>query len=191
MEHIYEMYDATMSNESEITIERAEGQISGSLLISENTINPAISIIISGSGPTDRNGNQSGLHNDSLKKISTRLFENGCATFRFDKRGIAQSVFPSLTESDLTIDVYVRDILAIAETLRHDYGFKNINLIGHSEGGIIALLAAQKMQVDKLVLLATPARPMSESLIQQYRERAPHLANDVEAALASIKNGHV
>ncbi|MDD1784044.1 hypothetical protein LRP49_22995 [Enterovibrio sp. ZSDZ35] len=45
------------------------------------------------------------------------------------------------------------------------------------------------MQVDKLVLVATPAKPMSETLIRQYRERAPHFADDVEVALESIKNG--
>ncbi|WP_198158386.1 alpha/beta hydrolase [Enterovibrio coralii] len=176
-----------MSKETEIIIERIDGKLSGSLLMPERPITPSLSIIVSGSGPTDRNGNQAGLHNDSLKKLATCLFENDCATFRFDKRGIGQSVFPLLTESDLTIDVYVRDILAIAETLRHDYGFRNINLIGHSEGGIIALLAAQKMQVDKLVLLATPAIPMSESLTKQYRERAPEFADDVEAASQASK----
>ncbi|WP_420791245.1 alpha/beta hydrolase [Enterovibrio gelatinilyticus] len=89
--------------------------------------------------------------------ISTSLLNHQYVSFRFDKRGVGRSYIPSLSESDLTIDVYVKDVHSIIQTLSDVNGFRIFNLIGHSEGGLIALLVAQTTCINSLVLIATPA----------------------------------
>ncbi|MEZ9527077.1 alpha/beta hydrolase [Enterovibrio norvegicus] len=175
--------------ESNAEIDVDGGLISGTLVTHEEALNSAVSIIIAGSGPTDRNGNQEGLRNDSLEKISTSLLRHQYASFRFDKRGVGKSCFPSLLESDLTIDTYVKDIHSIIQTLSDEYGFRTFNLIGHSEGGLIALLVAQTACINSLVLIATPALSFAENLIKQYQLRAPQFTEDVETILEAIKQG--
>ena len=59
--------------DSDVEIDVGGGLITGTLVTHEQALNSAVSIIIAGSGPTDRNGNQAGLQNDSLEKISTSL----------------------------------------------------------------------------------------------------------------------
>ncbi|OEE64186.1 hypothetical protein A1OS_16135 [Enterovibrio norvegicus] len=59
--------------ESDVELDVGGGLISGTLVIHEQAFNSAVSIIIAGSGPTDRNGYQADLQNDSLEKISTSL----------------------------------------------------------------------------------------------------------------------
>ena len=60
--------------------------IDGTLLTPEHIEKPELVIIIAGSGPTDRNGNQNFLKNNSLKKLATAITNKGVATFRYDKR---------------------------------------------------------------------------------------------------------
>ena len=78
-----DLSEAQNFSSTEITINR---YVDGTLLVPESVENPPLVIIIAGSGPTDRNGNQSFMKNDMLKKLAEGLSENGVATFRYDKR---------------------------------------------------------------------------------------------------------
>src|SRR5690625_3244184 len=60
--------------------------ITGTLLFPEEIENPDLVLLIQGSGPTDRDGNQPFLRNDALKKLARALGQEGIASFRFDKR---------------------------------------------------------------------------------------------------------
>ena len=51
----------------------------------------AVVLIIAGSGPTDRNGNNPMMTNNSLKMLAKELQKNGIASVRYDKRGIGES----------------------------------------------------------------------------------------------------
>ena len=64
--------------------------IDGTLLIPTDIEKPNLAIIVAGSGPTDRNGNQNLLKNNSLKKLAEGLSKEGIATFRYDKRIVKQ-----------------------------------------------------------------------------------------------------
>ena len=65
--------------------------IHGTLINSKNQ-NSNIAIIISGSGPTDRDGNNTSLKSDYLKMLAEGLQENGISTYRYDKRGVGKSI---------------------------------------------------------------------------------------------------
>ena len=102
-------------------------------------------LIIAGSGPTDRDGNNpADGHNDSLKKLAQNLARHGIASLRYDKRGVAASRTATPDERDLSVERYVADAEGWAGLLRDDPRFDRLILIGHSEGALIASLAAAR-----------------------------------------------
>jgi pimeloyl-ACP methyl ester carboxylesterase len=104
----------------------------------------AAAVIIAGSGPTDRNGNSPlGVTADSYRLLAEELAGHGIATVRYDKRGVAQSVMAGLSEADLRFGAYVEDARAWAAETARLTGRPCVWLIGHSEGSLIALAAAQ------------------------------------------------
>jgi uncharacterized protein len=131
------------------------------LSLPANTMDAPLAIIIAGSGPTDLNGNQPMMLNNSLKLLSEGLVAHNIATLRYDKRAIAKSVIPNLNEANLTIDQYAKDVLKLIDYARSK-DFRKIYVIGHSEGSLIGLIALQKTRVNGFVSLAGPVfQPMS------------------------------
>ncbi|EOD78121.1 alpha/beta hydrolase fold protein [Grimontia indica] len=64
-----------------------------------------------------------------------------------------------------------------------------MGVIGHSEGGLIGLAAGLKTEIDKLVLVATPGRPIDQIILEQLSARAPQLVNEAEAIIDALKHG--
>ena len=107
----------------EIVVLKTEtGNLEGSLFIPDGE-NPKVSLIIAGSGPTDRNGNNPMMTNNSLKMLATALAENGIASLRYDKRGIGKSANAGLSESDLRFEHYVQDAKGWIDFLSKDGRF--------------------------------------------------------------------
>ncbi|MGE0088651.1 MAG: alpha/beta hydrolase family protein [Bacteroidales bacterium] len=125
---------------------------------------PAV-VLISGSGPQDRNEEIFG-HKPFLI-IADFLTRNGIAVLRFDDRGTAKS------EGDLknaTSMNFADDVEFALEYLksRKEINSKQIGLIGHSEGGIIApIVAARSKDVSFIILLAGTGIPGNELLLLQ------------------------
>ena len=82
--------------------------IDGTLLIPEQNEANKLAIIIAGSGPTDRNGNQNFLINNSLKKLAEELTNNGIATFRYDKR-IVKQIRQGNVDNNIKFDDFIND----------------------------------------------------------------------------------
>ncbi|GAB4209084.1 MAG: alpha/beta hydrolase [Bacteroidia bacterium] len=141
-------------NEIEIKIPSVPDSLYGSLLKSKSKY---LCIIHSGSGPTDRNGNNEyGGENNSLKKLADSLFARGISTFRYDKRGVGKSKDALYSEDSLRIQDYVKDVLLVMDFFsKKPFNYKEFVLIGHSEGALIVTLAAQKdKRIKKLVLIS-------------------------------------
>ena len=85
----------------DVTLKTGTGEIYGTLLVPERDKPVPVVLIISGSGPTDRNGNNPMMTNNSLKMTAEALFEAGIASLRYDKRGIAKSEKAGGDESKL------------------------------------------------------------------------------------------
>lgn len=133
-----------------------------------------VALIIAGSGPTDRDGNNHLIPgaNNSLKLLAQHLASQGIASLRFDKRGVGESVWARPDESALRLDTFVNDIDAwLAELERRGLG--NVTLIGHSEGALLAILAAQRRPVGKLILIAGAGRPADVLIAEQLQRQAP------------------
>jgi alpha-beta hydrolase superfamily lysophospholipase len=167
-------------------------------LFSEIQYVPGI-VLVAGSGPTDRNGNNplAPERIDLLKDIAELLARNGIASLRYDKRGIGQSTprprgSLEAQEAFFAWDNFVGDVEAAhAELLRHDeikpYATA---LLGHSEGGLLALAASRALAAKKLhalVLAATPGRRLDAILRAQIARNAPpSLRLPADRAIAAI-----
>jgi hypothetical protein len=78
-------------SETIVKLETKTGTLEGSLIVPNEKRSVPVALIISGSGPTDRDGNNTAMINNSLKMLAEALSKNGIATLRYDKRGIGKS----------------------------------------------------------------------------------------------------
>lgn len=126
-----------------------------------------LAIIVAGSGPTDRDGNNPMMKNYSLRMLSDSLLKYGIATLRYDKRGIAASTRAASDESKLRFPDYVKDLNEWIEKYSRDKRFSKIYVIGHSEGSLIGMIASQTAPVAGYVSVAGAAKPADELVIGQ------------------------
>ena len=146
-------------------------------------------ILIPGSGPTDRNGdNPMGVAGGVYRQLAEQLGTNGVATLRIDKRGMFGSKAAIADANAVTIADYVADVRSWTKFLRAR-GKSCVWLAGHSEGGIVALAAAQQPKgICGLILLAAPGRPLGAVLRAQLRPQLPSaMFASVEAAIARLE----
>lgn len=147
-----------------------------------------LAIIIAGSGPTDLNGNQIMMQNNSLRYLSDALVANDIATLRFDKRGIAGSSYEQFSESNLTIDRYAEDVNELIEYGRK-CGYKDIYVVGHSEGSLVGLLALKEQQVSGFVSLCGAGNAADQILKKQLKTKLPDaIYNEAAGMIDSLKN---
>jgi uncharacterized protein len=153
----------------------------------------AMALIIPGSGPTDRDGNNPlGVKAATYRLLAEGLAEHGIGTVRIDKRGLFASSAAVADGNAVTIDDYVADVGAWIEVIRKETGVACVWLLGHSEGGLIALAAAQKLpDICGLVLVSAAGRPLGEVLRTQLRANpanAPILPQAM-TAIAALEAG--
>jgi len=146
-------------------------------------------ILIAGSGPTNRDGNQIGLTNNSLKLLAESLVNNGIAVYSYDKRIFAQMASGKLDETSLTFDNFIDDAKAVILYFKNQKKYHSITVAGHSEGALIGMVAANGI-ADAYISIAGAGRPIDEVLLEQIGKQAPFLKEEVEKNLASLKSGN-
>ena len=165
----------------------------GTLLTPADT--RAVAVILPGSGPTDRDGNSHlGIAAGSYRLLAHGLAEQGVATLRIDKRGIAQSAAPGQSETDVRFTHYVEDAHAWAAEAASRTGRPCAWLIGHSEGALVALAAAEGEadSVCGLVLLSGAGRPARVVLEEQLGPQLPEpMRTQAFHALAELEAGRL
>ena len=145
----------------------------GASYLQPDNFNGLAAIVIAGSGPTDRNGNNAfGLKTDAYRLIAEEIEKAGVASLRYDKRGVGASASRVSSEESLNIEQFADDAAKVATWLRQQPGVRDVVLIGHSEGGIVALLAADRIKPRSLVLLTTPGRPLAALFKEQMAHPA-------------------
>jgi uncharacterized protein len=170
------------------------GTIHGTLLLPAARTPVPVALIIAGSGPTDRDGNSPLLpgQNNSLRLLAEGLAEQGIASVRYDKRGIAASTPAATSEAELRFDTYVDDAAAWVRMLSSDPRFSGVTLVGHSEGSLIGMRAAQLAPAAAYVSLAGISRPASDVLRDQLRPQLPpDLWAESERVLTRLEAGQL
>lgn len=157
----------------QISLQTKTGSLKGSLDSPTGVPPFPVVLIISGSGPTDRDGNQPAMKNDSLKLLGQALASRGIAALRYDKRGIAESAPAGPREEDLRFETYIADAVQWVNLLRRDPRFSRVGVIGHSEGSLMAMLVAKQTKVDALVSIAGASQPASELIRKQLDTKLP------------------
>lgn len=157
-----------------IDLDTGQGVLHGSLLLPQQASPPPVVLIIAGSGPTDRDGNNpSAGRVDNLKRLALLLANQHIASVRYDKRGVAASQPATPDERNLSVERYVADVVAWSQKLKADPRFGPLILIGHSEGALIASLAAEQAGASAVITLAGSGRPLAEVLREQLAQRLP------------------
>jgi hypothetical protein len=149
------------------------GALDAFLTVPPNVDKPPVALLIAGSGSTDHDGNGPELKPATLKKLSDGLVARGIATLRYDKRGAGGWKKEFGKPEDFRFKDFVGDAASLVDFLRGSGRFSNVVVIGHSEGGLVAILTAGRVPVDRLVLLATSARKQGELLKAQLEKQLP------------------
>ena len=145
-------------------------------------------IFIAGSGPTDRDGNQKGATNNSLKYVSEELAKSNIAAFSYDKRIIAQMKSGTVNEATLTFDDFITDATSVLLFFKNQKKYNNIIIAGHSEGSLIGMIAANG-KADAFISLAGAGRTIDAVLIEQIAKQAPFLSEETQKNLDILKSG--
>lgn len=173
--------------EEEITFHSADATIAGTLTIpAGDGPFPAV-VLLSGSGPQDRDSSVFGF--PLFRPIAERLAQAGIAVLRCDDRGVGGS---SGSVTDATTATFADDALAAIDFLRArpDIRRTSVGLFGHSEGAVTAALAASRSPaVAFIVWMAGTARPGAEVLAGQAATLA-RLTGASEEEVATIAAAH-
>jgi len=161
--------------------------IDGTLLTPKDTEAPNLAIIIAGSGPTNRDGNQNFLKNNALKKLAEELSKQGIATFRFDKRVVKQ-IRQNNVDNDMMFDDFVTDATDVIDYFIEKNSYNNIYIIGHSQGSLVGMLAA-KNKADGFISLAGAGNNIGDVLVEQISKTAPMFTVDTKRVVDSLKAG--
>jgi hypothetical protein len=161
-----------VSHEREIVLSTPTGALAGTLSTPPMPTDHA-ALLISGSGPTDRDGNSAVLpgKNDCLKLIAAGLAKAGIASLRFDKRGVGRSVVTP--ERDLRFDTLVDDAAAWLGRLQRLGRFRRLSIVGHSEGSLIGALVAHRTPVDAFISLEGAGHTAQDTLRRQLGAQLP------------------
>lgn len=147
-------------------------KLAGTITLPNNKKNPAIAILISGSGAQDRNSDLKQFNHKPFLVLSDYLTNNGIAVLRFDDRGTAKSEGNHATATSADFATDVEAAIQYLKT-RKDIDINKIGLIGHSEGGFIApMVASTNKDVAFTVLLAGTGVNGAKVLETQTRRAA-------------------
>ena len=171
----------------------ADKTLHSTLLLPKDTSKPMpVVLLLSGSGPTDRNGNSPILpgKNNSLLMLAEGLASNGIASLRYDKRGVGESAGAMVSESELRFETYVDDAMSWCEQLRKDKRFSAVVIAGHSEGSLIGMLAAKRCNADGFISISGAGRAAADILRTQLAGKLPpELAKQSDAILKDLEAG--
>lgn len=177
--------------ESYVTAPGPAGTLKGTML----TPGPGspVALIIPGSGPTDRDGNNAhGVQGSIYKQLAEALAARGIATVRIDKRGMFASAEAVQDANAVTIPDYAKDVKSWTDTIRANTNVPCVWLLGHSEGGLVALVAAKDGgDYCGLALVSTEGRPLGQELREQLKANPANapLLKEADAALSRLEAG--
>jgi alpha-beta hydrolase superfamily lysophospholipase len=172
--------------------DEAKIRVGAVLTVPADVEHPPVVLLIAGSGSIDHDGNAPQIKPATLKKLSEQLAARKIATLRYDKRGAGGWKPEFGRPEDFRFKDYVDDAAALVNYLRSSEKFSKVIVAGHSEGGLVAILTARRVPVDRLVLLVTAARRQGDLLKAQLEKQLPPDAfQPIAKAIDAIMSGQI
>jgi acetyl esterase/lipase len=165
-------------DEQEVSFTAGNLTLYGTLLLPQGQSGkmPA-AVLISGSGPTDRNGNNPLIQGpvNSHYNFARVLADQGVASLRYDKLATGKTGLGSFASNpaELGFSTYVDEALAAYNFLKNrpEIDPQRLMILGHSEGGLIALVVADQLKANKEPKALVLAAPLSKPYLQTIREQ--------------------
>ena len=161
-------------------------KLPGTLSYSELKTPQPLAIFIHGSGNVDRNGNQAGVNikGDYIKQLADSLNQKGIAFYRYDKRTATRENIQYMI-GNMVFDYLIDDVNLVIQKFKDDKRFSSITLIGHSQGSLIAMIAA-KNNVTKYISLAGTGEGMDTFIINSYKQVSDDMSNKAKAQIDEL-----
>jgi len=172
--------------ENEIDIPTNTEIIYGTLLTPNSVKKPPLVILIPGSGPTDRDGNNAVMKNNSLKYLAESLSKQKIATYRFDKSVLTFTKKDTLKIKALTFNTFINEATSVIKYFKKSKKYSKIIIAGHSQGSLVGMVASQN-NADAFISLEGAGRPIDEILIEQIAKQAPYLKEETIRVLKELK----
>lgn len=183
---------AAQAASKDVTVPGPLAPLYGTLLQPDSAAKGPVVLILPGSGPTDRDGNNPlGVRAAPYRLLAESLAAQGLATIRIDKRGIAASQAAISDANAVKLADYAADTRAWVAEARRQTGARCAWLLGHSEGGLIALSAADGPGICGVILVAAVGRPFGTVIREQLRANPANasIVPQAEAALSALEKG--
>jgi len=156
-------------NDTDVLIPMPGFSLAGTMTMPKDPgkLRRAAVVLVAGSGSVDRDEVVADV--PIFAQIAAGLADQGFIVLRYDKRGVGQS---GGRAERVTIQDYADDLVAVIRWLakREDVDPKQIAVAGHSEGGAVAMLAAEREnKISRLILIAAPGMRGSDLILEQQR----------------------
>ena len=156
-------------------------------LIESESLNSTLAVIIAGSGPTDRDGNNVNIKGNYLMMLAEGLNENGISTFRYDKRGVGKSLGDITSTDEIKFTDYINDAISIINHFRETKKYKRITVIGHSEGALIGMIASRSI-ADSFISIAGAGEDYLTLIERQLSIQPEYIKSMSTPILKQLKN---
>ncbi len=175
--------------ELEVSITTNSVTINGTLLTPNTSEKKPLVIIIPGSGPTDRDGNNAMMKNNSLKFLAEALTAKSIATYRYDKSALSYTKEEIEKIDTLTFDTFIYEAKRVIDYFKNTEMYSKIIVAGHSQGSLVGMIASQN-KVDGFISLEGAGRSIDEVLVEQIELQAPFLKDETQKIVTELKKGN-
>lgn len=176
--------------ERKVYINPKSGFVRGTQSFPRGKDTALVCLIIPGSGPTDRDGNNGNiLQTDMYRMLSDSLASNGYAVLRYDKHGVGDSREVDFSEYDITFESYVKDAARWIKSLKENKRFSKVVVIGHSEGSLIGMLAADSSGADAFISLEGAGTSADSLILNQLKVQQLTIYEEAARISKRIKAG--
>ncbi|MFA5298545.1 MAG: alpha/beta hydrolase [Lutibacter sp.] len=174
--------------ETEIAIPTNSVIINGTLLSPNSKEMIPLVILIPGSGPTDRDGNNISMKNNSLRFLAEDLVKENIAVYRYDKSVLSYTKEDKEKIDSLTFETFIHEAQSVISYFKNTNKYSKIIVAGHSQGSLVGMIAAQN-NVDEFISLEGAGRTIDEIIVEQISLQAPFLKEETQRILTELKAG--
>ncbi|MBT3872772.1 MAG: alpha/beta fold hydrolase, partial [Flavobacteriaceae bacterium] len=131
--------------------------------------------------------NQKNLKNNSLKYLAEGLYHKNIATFRYDKGFFKQVLDGTFDEREVDFNDFIKDAINVVDYFKEDQRFSELIIIGHSQGSLVGMIAAQEKSVSKFISLAGAGQEIDDVVIDQLKKQSPALVENARKSFDDIR----